>query len=280
MILNKIEEVRAQIKLWKQEGLSIGLVPTMGYLHQGHGSLIRRASMENDRVVVSIFVNPIQFNVKDDLDTYPRDLERDKDIVKEQGGDLIFNPSVEEMYPNNFSTFIDVEGLTEELCGRTRPGHFRGVCTVVTKLLNIISPDRAYFGEKDAQQLAVVKRMVEDLNMDIEIIGCPIVREDDGLAKSSRNVHLNPAERHAAVILNKSLWAAKEFILQGNKDSATIISYIRSILETEPLCKIDYVELVDSLSLRPIEKVDKTVLVALAAFFGKTRLIDNITIKV
>lgn len=280
MILNKIEEVRAQIKLWKQEGLSIGLVPTMGYLHQGHGSLIRRASMENDRVVVSIFVNPIQFNVKDDLDTYPRDLERDKDIVKEQGGDLIFNPSVEEMYPNNFSTFIDVEGLTEELCGRTRPGHFRGVCTVVTKLLNIISPDRAYFGEKDAQQLAVVKRMVEDLNMDIEIIGCPIVREDDGLAKSSRNVHLNPAERQAAVILNKSLWAAKEFILQGNKDSATIISYIRSILETEPLCKIDYVELVDSLSLRPIEKVDKTVLVALAAFFGKTRLIDNITIKV
>ncbi|NLZ47515.1 MAG: pantoate--beta-alanine ligase [Clostridiales bacterium] len=280
MIFHRIEEVKDQINSWKKAGLSIGFVPTMGYLHEGHCSLIKRASMENDKVVVSIFVNPIQFNVKDDLDTYPRDLERDVKKVLESGGHLIFNPSVEEMYPSNFSTFIEVEGLTDELCGRSRPGHFRGVCTVVTKLFNIVTPTRAYFGEKDAQQLAVIKRMVEDLNMDIEIIACPIVREEDGLAKSSRNVHLNPQEREAAVILSKSLLAAKDFILEGNRDSETIITYIKSILEKEPLCKIDYVEIVDSVNLKPVEKVNKPVLIALAAFFGKTRLIDNITINV
>lgn len=280
MIFHRIEEVKDQINSWKKAGLSIGFVPTMGYLHEGHCSLIKRASMENDKVVVSIFVNPIQFNVKDDLDTYPRDLERDVKKVLESGGHLIFNPSVEEMYPSNFSTFIEVEGLTDELCGRSRPGHFRGVCTVVTKLFNIVTPTRAYFGEKDAQQLAVIKRMVEDLNMDIEIIACPIVREEDGLAKSSRNVHLNPQEREAAVILSKSLLAAKDFILEGNRDSETIITYIKSILEKEPLCKIDYVEIIDSVNLKPVEKVNKPVLIALAAFFGKTRLIDNITINV
>lgn len=278
MIFHKIDDIKAQIKLWRKEGLSIGLIPTMGYLHEGHCSLIKKASMENDRVVVSIFVNPIQFNVKDDLDTYPRDLERDKKLVIESGGHIIFNPSVEEMYPNDSSTFIEVDGLTEELCGKARPGHFRGVCTVVTKLFNIISPDRAYFGEKDAQQLAVVKRMVQDLNMNIEIIGCPIVREVDGLAKSSRNVHLNREERQAAVILSRSLRAAEEFILQGNRDCTAIKKYIRTILETEPLCKIDYIEIVDSVTLKPVEEVDKSSLVALAAFFGKTRLIDNITI--
>lgn len=278
MIFHKIEEIKAQVQLWKKEGLSIGFVPTMGYLHEGHCSLIKRASMENDKVVVSIFVNPIQFNVKDDLDTYPRDLERDKKMVIESGGHIIFNPSVEEMYPSNFSTFVEVEGLTDELCGKARPGHFRGVCTVVTKLFNIVTPTRAYFGEKDAQQLAVIKRMVEDLNMNIEIIGCPIVREEDGLAKSSRNVHLSKEERQAAVILNKSLKAAKELILEGNRNSTAVIEYIRSFLEAEPLCRIDYIEIVDSLTLKPVEKIDKSVLVALAAFFGKTRLIDNITI--
>ena len=211
-IVGKINDVRNQVKEWKKQGLTVGFVPTMGYLHEGHESLIKRAYEENDKVVVSIFVNPMQFGPKEDLESYPRDLKRDSEVCEKAGTDLIFHPENEEMYFNDFSTFVDMNGLTKGLCGKSRPIHFRGVCTVVTKLFNIVAPDRAYFGEKDAQQLAVIKRMVRDLNIDIEIIGCPIIREEDGLAKSSRNTYLSSEERKVATILNKSLKLAKEKI--------------------------------------------------------------------
>ena len=276
-IVESIKDVRATVKEWKAKGLKVGFVPTMGYLHEGHESLIRKASEENDRVVVSIFVNPIQFGPKEDLSTYPRDLERDSKVCESAGADIIFHPENEEMYFNDFSTFVDMNGLTAELCGKSRPTHFRGVCTVVTKLFNIVAPDRAYFGEKDAQQLAVIKRMVRDLNIDIEIIGCPIVREKDGLAKSSRNTYLSVEERNAAIILNKSLTLAKEKIQAGERDSEVIIKLIQEVINSEKLARIDYIEVVDSLSMEKVERIEKSVLVAIAVFIGKTRLIDNFT---
>ena len=276
-IVESIKDVRATVKEWKAKGLKVGFVPTMGYLHEGHESLIRKASEENDRVVVSIFVNPIQFGPKEDLSTYPRDLERDSKVCESAGADIIFHPENEEMYFNDFSTFVDMNGLTAELCGKSRPTHFRGVCTVVTKLFNIVAPDRAYFGEKDAQQLAVIKRMVRDLNIDIEIIGCPIVREKDGLAKSSRNTYLSVEERNAAIILNKSLTLAKEKIQAGERDSEVIIKLIQEVINSEKLARIDYIEVVDSLSMEKVERIEKAVLVAIAVFIGKTRLIDNFT---
>lgn len=276
-IVESIKDVRATVKEWKAKGLKVGFVPTMGYLHEGHESLIRKASEENDRVVVSIFVNPIQFGPKEDLSTYPRDLERDSKVCESAGADIIFHPENEEMYFNDFSTFVDMNGLTDGLCGKSRPTHFRGVCTVVTKLFNIVAPDRAYFGEKDAQQLAVIKRMVRDLNIDIEIIGCPIVREKDGLAKSSRNTYLSVEERNAAIILNKSLTLAKEKIQAGERDSEIIIKLIEEVINSEKLARIDYIEVVDSLSMEKVERIEKSVLVAIAVFIGKTRLIDNFT---
>ena len=276
-IVESIKDVRATVKEWKAKGLKVGFVPTMGYLHEGHESLIRKASEENDRVVVSIFVNPIQFGPKEDLSTYPRDLERDSKVCESAGADIIFHPENEEMYFKDFSTFVDMNGLTAELCGKSRPTHFRGVCTVVTKLFNIVAPDRAYFGEKDAQQLAVIKRMVRDLNIDIEIIGCPIVREKDGLAKSSRNTYLSVEERNAATILNKSLTLAKEKIQAGERDSEIIIKLIEEVINSEKLARIDYIEVVDSLSMEKVERIEKAVLVAIAVFIGKTRLIDNFT---
>lgn len=276
-IVESIKDVRATVKEWKAKGLKVGFVPTMGYLHEGHESLIRKASEENDRVVVSIFVNPIQFGPKEDLSTYPRDLERDSKVCESAGADIIFHPENEEMYFKDFSTFVDMNGLTAELCGKSRPTHFRGVCTVVTKLFNIVAPDRAYFGEKDAQQLAVIKRMVRDLNIDIEIIGCPIVREKDGLAKSSRNTYLSVEERNAAIILNKSLTLAKEKIQAGERDSEIIIKLIEEVINSEKLARIDYIEVVDSLSMEKVERIEKSVLVAIAVFIGKTRLIDNFT---
>lgn len=276
-IVESIKDVRATVKEWKAKGLKVGFVPTMGYLHEGHESLIRKASEENDRVVVSIFVNPIQFGPKEDLSTYPRDLERDSKVCESAGADIIFHPENEEMYFKDFSTFVDMNGLTDGLCGKSRPTHFRGVCTVVTKLFNIVAPDRAYFGEKDAQQLAVIKRMVRDLNIDIEIIGCPIVREKDGLAKSSRNTYLSVEERNAAIILNKSLTLAKEKIQAGERDSEIIIKLIEEVINSEKLARIDYIEVVDSLSMEKVERIEKSVLVAIAVFIGKTRLIDNFT---
>ena len=276
-VVEKVNDVRATVKEWKAKGLKVGFVPTMGYLHEGHESLIRKASEENDRVVVSIFVNPIQFGPQEDLSTYPRDLDRDSKVCEGAGADIIFHPENEEMYFEDFSTFVDMNGLTAGLCGKSRPTHFRGVCTVVTKLFNIVAPDRAYFGEKDAQQLAVIKRMVRDLNIDIEIIGCPIVREKDGLAKSSRNTYLSIEERNAATILNKALTLAKEKIQSGERNSKVIIKLIEEILNSEKLARVDYIEVVDSLSMEGVERIEKSVLVAIALFIGKTRLIDNFT---
>lgn len=277
IVLDKINELRDRVKGWKSQGLKVGFVPTMGYLHEGHESLIKRASEENDKVVVSIFVNPIQFGPKEDLSTYPRDLERDSKVCEGAGADIIFQPKSEEMYFEDFSTFVDMNGLTSGLCGKSRPTHFRGVCTVVTKLFNIVSPDRAYFGEKDAQQLAIIKRMVRDLNIDVEVIGCPIVREKDGLAKSSRNTYLSIEERSAATILSKALNIAREKIKDGERTSSNIISTIKEIIESEKLARIDYIEVVDSFSMEGVDTIEKSVLVAIAVFIGKTRLIDNFT---
>ncbi|MCM8710269.1 pantoate--beta-alanine ligase [Clostridium sp. SYSU_GA19001] len=279
-IIYNIKDLRAEIKKWRNQGFSIGFVPTMGYLHEGHGSLIKKAREENDKVVVSIFVNPIQFGPNEDFEKYPRDMERDSKMVKQYGGHLIFNPSHEEMYPVNFSSYVDVDGLTEGLCGSKRPGHFKGVCTVVTKLFNIVQPDKAYFGEKDAQQLAVIKRMVRDLDMPVEVIACPIIRENDGLAKSSRNTYLNPEERKAALILSKSLQEAKAALNNGERDALKIKEIIINKLTSEPMAKIDYVEIVDSLSLKPVSNINTDILVAIAVFIGKTRLIDNFTFTV
>ena len=279
-ISGSISEVRQIVKEWRKEGLTVGLVPTMGYLHEGHKSLIDKAVKENDRVVVSVFVNPIQFGPTEDLASYPRDLERDAKLCEEAGANLIFHPEKEEMYFDDFSSFVEVQGVSKGLCGKSRPIHFRGVCTVVTKLFNIVKPDRAYFGQKDAQQLAVVKRMVRDLNMDIEIIGCPIIREEDGLAKSSRNTYLSPEERKAAVILSKSLRLGKEAIKAGERDSKKIIEIITNNINTEKLAKIDYVEIVDPLSIENIDKIENSALVAMAVYIGKTRLIDNFIYEV
>ncbi|MCX4320288.1 MAG: pantoate--beta-alanine ligase [Lachnospiraceae bacterium] len=274
-LTGSIEEVRKQVKAWRKEGLSVGLVPTMGYLHEGHKSLIDRAVKENDKVVVSDFVNPIQFGVNEDLSTYPRDIEADKKLCESAGADLIFHPAPEEMYALDFSTFVETEGVSAGLCGKTRPTHFRGVCTVVSKLFHIVMPDKAYFGEKDAQQLAVIRRMVRDLNMDIEIVGCPIVREGDGLAKSSRNTYLSSEERKAALVLSKAVFAGKEMMEQGERDAAEIVSHMKSIIEAEPLAKIDYVEMVDADSIKPISVAQGRVLTAMAVYIGTTRLIDN-----
>ncbi len=278
-IVNTINEVREAVKAWHKQGLTVGLVPTMGYLHEGHASLIARASKENDRVVVSDFVNPIQFAPNEDLASYPRDIDRDAKVCEENGADIIFHPTPEEMYHKDFSTFVDITGPSEELCGKSRPIHFRGVCTVVSKLFLIASPDRAYFGQKDAQQLAVIKRMVRDLNFDIEIVGCPIIREADGLAKSSRNTYLSPEERKAAVILHKALEKGKELVLNGEKSAKVVIDTVTQIINSEPLAKIDYVQVVDFPNIKVVEDINGDILTAVAVYIGKTRLIDNFIIE-
>lgn len=277
-IAETIKEVREQVKEWKKQGLSVGLVPTMGYLHEGHKSLIDRAVAENDKVVVSVFVNPMQFGPTEDLESYPRDMDRDAALCEDAGADLIFHPEPSEMYEDDFSSFVDMNTLTGGLCGKTRPIHFRGVCTVVAKLFNIVTPDRAYFGQKDAQQLAVIRHMVSDLSYGIEIVGCPIIREEDGLAKSSRNTYLNPDERKAALILSQSLNEGKKLVEAGEKDASKIKKAITDKINTEPLAKIDYVEVVDWKTLEPVETIDGTILTAIAVYIGKTRLIDNFII--
>ena len=277
-IVGTVKEVREQVKEWKKQGLSVGFVPTMGYLHEGHKSLMDAARKGNDKVVVSIFVNPMQFGPTEDLATYPRDLDHDAALCESAGVDLIFHPEAEEMYEKDFCSFVDMTGLTEGLCGKTRPIHFRGVCTVVNKLFNIVTPDHAYFGQKDGQQLAVIKRMVRDLNMDIEIVGCPIVREEDGLAKSSRNTYLSHEERKAALILSKTVALGKE-LAKPEKDANKVVEAMKKNIETEPLAKIDYVEAVDALSMAPVEKLEGTCMLAMAVYIGKTRLIDNTLIN-
>ena len=267
--------VKAQVRAWKKEGLSVGLVPTMGYLHEGHKSLIERAVKENDRVVVRIFVNPTQFGPTEDLESYPRDLNADSILCEEAGAALIFAPEVSEMYAEDFTTYVNTSGVTAELCGKSRPIHFRGVCTVVNKLFNIATPDRAYFGEKDAQQLAVIRRMVRDLNMNVDIVGCPIIREADGLAKSSRNTYLSPEERQAALVLSRAIKAGKAMVQSGEKDGEKVLDEMKRIISEEPLARIDYVEMVKWDTIEVHHRVDGPVLVAIAVFIGKTRLIDN-----
>lgn len=271
----KVSEVKKQIKEWKKENLSIGFVPTMGYLHEGHASLIKAAREQNDRVAVSIFVNPMQFGPKEDLASYPRDFEKDSELCESLGVDLIFHPEPSEMYHDNFSSYVDMSVLTEELCGLSRPVHFRGVCTVVNKLFNIVQPDRAYFGQKDAQQLAIIRHMVDDLNMNLEVIGCPIVREEDGLAKSSRNTYLSEEERKAALILSKSIRLGRSMVEAGEEDTSVIINAMKELINSEPLAKIDYVKAVDGITIRQTDRVQKPMLVAIAVYIGKTRLIDN-----
>lgn len=274
-----IKDVRERVNAWKREGLTVGFVPTMGYLHEGHKSLMEAARANNDKVVVSVFVNPMQFGPNEDLESYPRDFEKDSALCESVGVDLIFHPEPEEMYADGFCSYVDMNGLTTELCGKSRPIHFRGVQTVVLKLFNIVKPDTAYFGQKDAQQLAVIKRMVKDLNVDTEIVGCPIVREADGLAKSSRNTYLNPDERKAALILSRSLKLGRELIENGETDSKAVIKAITDSINTEPLAKIDYVDVVDFDTITPVDKIGKPVLVAIAVYIGKTRLIDNFIIE-
>lgn len=274
-ILKTVKEVREQVKEWRKQGLTVGLVPTMGFLHEGHESLINASVKDNDRTIVSIFVNPMQFGKNEDLETYPRDMERDSALCEKAGADLIFNPEVEEMYPDNFFTYTDMTTLTDGLCGADRPGHFRGVCTVVGKLFHIAAPDRAYFGQKDAQQLSVIKKMVRDLNFDLEVIGCPTVREADGLAKSSRNTYLTEEERKQAVILNQTLNFAKEALEAGETDAARLKQQMEEMILSKELAKIDYIEFVDWEILQTVKELKKPLLAAMAVKFGKTRLIDN-----
>ena len=278
-VVKTIKEVREIVSSWRRDGLTVGLVPTMGYLHEGHQSLISKSVSENDRTVVSVFVNPIQFGPNEDLEAYPRDLKRDMEAVEAVGGDLIFNPEPAEMYPSHFTSFIDTTETTELLCGAVRPVHFRGVCTVVGKLFNIVTPDRAYFGQKDAQQLATIRRFVRDLNFGLEIVPCPIVREADGLAKSSRNTYLSPAERKAALIVSKSLALGKKAVDEGERDASKVVSIITESLQTEPLARIDYVEVVDFENIQRVETISGETLVAIAVYIGKTRLIDNFIVN-
>ncbi|MEJ5187169.1 MAG: pantoate--beta-alanine ligase [Candidatus Geothermincolales bacterium] len=279
-VVTDLDEMRRLVVEARGAGKTVGFVPTMGYFHRGHLSLMERARAENDLVVVSIFVNPTQFGPAEDFQEYPRDLERDLAMAEEAGVDIVFHPRVEDMYPQPYRTYVVVEGITETLCGAFRPGHFRGVATVVTKLFHIIPAHRAYFGAKDAQQALVIKKMVQDLNFDIEIVVCPTVREEDGLAMSSRNVYLEGAERKAATALYRSLRAAREMLERGERRSSVLLEEMRRVLDQEPLVRPEYVEIVDCVDLKPVEKVEGEVLIALAARVGRARLIDNLMVRV
>lgn len=282
-IAETIAEVRAAVREWRKEGLTVGLVPTMGYLHEGHASLMKESVKQCDRTVVSVFVNPTQFGPNEDLEAYPRDFARDTALCEEMGVDLIFHPAVDEMYPDGngkTDTYVEIlDDMPKQLCGKTRPIHFRGVCTVVSKLFNIVLPDKAFFGEKDAQQLAIIRRMVRDLSFGIEIVGCPIIREEDGLAKSSRNTYLNAEERQAALCLSKAVALGRQLIADGVTDAATVVSEMKNLISAEPLAKIDYVQAVDGVTMAPVDVIAGQVLVAMAVYIGKTRLIDNFSVK-
>lgn len=276
-ILRSVKDAKDILRKEKYMGKTIGFVPTMGSLHEGHMSLAVKSVEENDITVASIFVNPTQFDRKEDLDSYPRNFESDIEMLEKENVDYVFAPTAPEMYYDDYSTRVDVNGsITEKLCGETRPGHFSGVASVVCKLFNIVSPDKAYFGQKDAQQVAVIQRMVRDLNMDVEIVPCPIVREADGLALSSRNALLTESERKDALVLSKALFEAKEMIENGEKNPELIKKKIIDKIKTVEYAVIDYVEVVDALTLSSVEKIEGEILIALAVFVGKPRLIDNI----
>ena len=272
-IITTIENIRSIVNHWKDKGYSIGFVPTMGYLHDGHAALIDQARKDNDKVIVSIFVNPTQFGENEDLNSYPRDINRDKSLCEAHKADIIFSPTSDEMYHDR-KAFVNIVELSDTLCGISRPIHFKGVCTVITKLFNIIQPTNAYFGEKDAQQLAIIRKMVYDLNFPVNIIGVPIVRESDGLAKSSRNTYLSKEERKAATILYKAIQMGKQTIKHG-ASADSIINTMTEIINTEPLAKIDYVSVVDANTMQPVHEITSPVLVAMAVYIGSTRLIDN-----
>ncbi|MHB8055553.1 MAG: pantoate--beta-alanine ligase [Candidatus Aminicenantales bacterium] len=275
-IIRTVEGMRRAARAEKKRGRTIGLVPTMGFLHEGHLSLVRRSRAEADVTVVSLFVNPIQFGPKEDLKSYPRDFERDAALLRDESVDYLFAPTDEEMYPREHRTFVEVPDLQDRLCGRTRPGHFRGVCTVVLKLFDLIEPDCAVFGRKDAQQALILTRMVADLNVPVRMIVAPIVREPDGLAMSSRNAYLNPEERRAALVLSQSLAEARTRIAGGERNAGAILAGMKALIGAEPLARIDYVEAVNPDDLTPADVLRDGTLVALAVFIGRTRLIDNL----
>jgi pantoate--beta-alanine ligase len=277
-LIRNLKEMSDFSRRLKLKGKTLGIVPTMGALHEGHLSLIRRARKDNDYVVVSIFVNPIQFGPKEDLKKYPRDLKRDVRLCKKEGVDIVFYPSVQMIYPKDYKTYIKVSKLDEVLCGKFRPGHFQGVTTVIAKLFNIVNPDAAYFGQKDAQQAIIIKKMASDLNMPVKIKILPTVRERDGLAMSSRDAYLNQKERKNAVVLYQALKLARRLIKQGNKNSADIIRKMQHLILTKKSVKIQYIAIVDTQGLRPVSRIKEKILIALAVCIGKTRLIDNITV--
>ena len=280
IIATTIAQVRAQVAAWKKEGLTVGLVPTMGYLHEGHASLVDEAVRQCDRVVASDFVNPTQFGPNEDLEAYPRDFDRDCALLEEHGCAMVFHPAVEEMYAPGAATYVEIlSDMPKQLCGKTRPIHFRGVCTVVSKLFNIVTPDKAFFGQKDAQQLAIIRQMVRDLSYGIEIVGCPIVREADGLAKSSRNTYLSEAERQAALVLSESVFLGQKMVAEGETDANKIVAAMTEHIQAQPLAKIDYVSAVDGVTMDPVDRIAGTVLVAMAVYIGKTRLIDNVIVE-
>lgn len=280
IIATTIAQVRAQVAAWKKEGLTVGLVPTMGYLHEGHASLVDEAVRQCDRVVASDFVNPTQFGPNEDLEAYPRDFDRDCALLEEHGCAMVFHPAVEEMYAPGAATYVEIlSDMPKQLCGKTRPIHFRGVCTIVSKLFNIVTPDKAFFGQKDAQQLAIIRRMVRDLSYGIEIVGCPIVREADGLAKSSRNTYLSEAERQAALVLSESVFLGQKMVAEGETDANKIVAAMTEHIQAQPLAKIDYVSAVDGVTMDPVDQIAGTVLVAMAVYIGKTRLIDNFIVE-
>ena len=277
-VIKKIDELREILKDFKKEGKSIGLVPTMGFLHKGHASLIKKAVSENDIVVVSDFVNPIQFGPNEDLEAYPRDINADSKLCEDLGANFIFNPEPSEMYHDK-KAFVDIKGLSDNLCGARREGHFRGVCTVCTKLFNIVGPKRAYFGQKDAQQLAIIKKLVFDLNIPVEIVACPIVREEDGLAMSSRNTYLSTDERKAALCLSKAIFEGEKMANNG-ASVKEVLKKMEDIISSEKLAKIDYISAVDLETIEDVDEFNKDTLVAIAVFIVKTRLIDNFIYRV
>lgn len=277
-IIQRILQMKEVSKEARSEGKIIGLVPTMGYLHEGHLSLVREARRMADIVVVSVFVNPTQFGPQEDFNVYPRDVARDADLLTTENVDFLFVPKAEDMYPENYHTYVKVRELSERMCGVSRPNHFEGVTTIVNKLFHIVYPHFAFFGQKDAQQLIIVQRMVRDLNMDLEIVPMPIVRESDGLAMSSRNARLSLEERAAAVVLNRALEQAKKQIESGERKTKTILKGIREKIESEPLARVDYVSATDMVELKEVKTIKGKCLIAIAVFFGNTRLIDNIIV--